>query len=61
MVNLLEIPRMLVSSLFFFFFNYRIELLRFFHKRTCVLSSEHEHQNLATIGTLVDQFMLSCK
>ena len=26
-----------------------------------VLSSEHENQNVATIGTLLDQFKLSCK
>ena len=26
----------------------------------CVLSSVHENQNVATIGTLLDQFMISC-
>ena len=57
MVNLLEIPRV---TLFFFFF-YMIDLLRLFQKRSFVLSSEHENQNFATIGTLLDQFMLSCK
>ena len=56
MVNLLEIPRVIV-----FFFNYMIDLLRLFQKRSFVLSSEHENQNVATIGTLLDQFMLSCK
>ena len=55
MVNLLEIPRVI------FFFYYIIDLLRLFQKRSCVLSSKHENQNVATIGTLLDQFMLSCK
>ena len=54
MVNLLEIPRVIV-------FNYIIDLLRLFQKRSFVLSSKHENQNVATIGTLLDQFMLSCK
>ena len=57
MVNLLETPRVIV----FFFFYYMIDLLRMFEKRSFVLSSEHENQNIATIGTLLDQFMLSCK
>ena len=55
MVNLLEILGMIV------FFYYMIELLRLFQKISCVLSSEHENQNVATIGSLLDQFMLSCK
>ena len=55
MVNLLETPRMIV------FFFYMIDLLRLFQKRSFVLSSEHENQNIATIGTLLNQFMLSCK
>ena len=56
MVNLKEIPRVIV------FFSYSmIALLRCFQKRSFVLSSEHENQNVATIGTLLDQFMLSCK
>ena len=54
MVNLLEIPRVVV-------FNYIIDLLRLFQKRSFVLSSKHENQNVATIGTLLDQLMLSCK
>ena len=54
-VNLLEIPRVIV------FFYYIIDLLRLFQKRSVVLSSKHENQNVATIGTLLDQFMLSCK
>ena len=58
MVNLLETPRVIV---FFIFFNYMIDMLRLFEKRSFVLSSEHENNNLATIGTLLDQFMLSCK
>ena len=56
MVNLLETPRVIV-----FFFNYIIDLLRLFEKRSFLLSSEHENQNVATLGTLLDQFMLSCK
>ena len=55
MVNLLEIPRVIV------FFYYIIDLLRLFQKRSVVLSSKHENQNVATIGTLLDQFMLSSK
>ena len=55
MVNLLETPRVIV---FFYYIN---ELLQLFQKRSFVLSSQHENQNIATIGTLLDQFMLSCK
>ena len=58
MVNLLETSRVIV---FFFFYEYMNDLLRLFQKRSFVLSSEHENQNLATIGTLLDHFMLSCK
>ena len=43
------------------FFYYMIDLLRLFEKRSFVLSSEHENQNIDTIGTLLDQFMSSCK
>ena len=57
MVNLQETARVIV----FFFFYYMLDLLRLFQKRSFVLSSEHENQNVATIGTLLDQFMLSCK
>ena len=57
MVNLLETKPVIV----FFFFYYMIDLLRLFLQRSFVLSSEHENQNFATIGTLLDQFMLSCK
>ena len=56
MVNLLETKRVIV-----FFFYYMIDLLRLFQKRSFVLSSRDENQNVATIGTLLDQFMLSCK
>ena len=56
MVNFLETPRVIV-----FFFYYMIDLLRLFQKRSFVLSSEHENKNDATIATLLDQFMLSCK
>ena len=44
-----------------FFWYYMNALLRLFQKRSFVLSSEHENQNIAIIGTLLDQFMLSCK
>ena len=54
-VNLLEMPQVNFS-----FLNI-IDLLRLFQKRSFVLSSKHENQNVATIGTLLDQFMLSCK
>ena len=47
MVNLLEIPRVIV-------FYYIIDLFRLFQKRSFVLSSKHENQNVATIGTLLD-------
>ena len=57
MVNLLETPRVIV----FFFLYYMLDLLQLFQKRSFVLSSEHENNNVATIGTLLDQFMLSCK
>ena len=56
MVNLLVTLQKIV-----FFFYYMIDLLRLFQKRSFVFSSEHENQNIATIGTLLDQFMLSCK
>ena len=56
MVNLLGTPRVIV-----FFFYYMIDFVWLFQKRSFVLSSEHENQNVATIGTLLDQFMLSCK
>ena len=57
MVNLLETPRVIV----FFFFYYMIDLLRLFQKKIFVLSSETENKNVATIGTLLDQFMLGFK
>ena len=49
MVNLLIIPQKIVVV-----FYYMIELLRLFRKRSFVLSSEHENQNVATLGTLLD-------
>ena len=55
MVNLLEIPQKLVFSY------YMIDLLKLFQKKSFLLSSEHENQNVATLGTLLDQIMLSCK
>ena len=56
MVNLLIIPQKIVVV-----FYYMIELLRLFEKRSFVLSSKHENQNVATLGILLDQVMLSCK
>ena len=53
-VNLVGTPRVIV-----FFFNYMIDLVWLFQKGSFVLSSEHENQNVATIGTLLDQFLLS--
>ena len=55
MVNLLVILQKIV------FFYYMIDLLQMFQKRSFVLSSEHENQNVATLGTMLDQLMLSCK
>ena len=57
MVNLLVIPQEVV----FFFFYYMIDLLPLFETRSFVLSSEHKNQNVATLGTLLHQLMLSCK
>ena len=45
----------------FFYYYYMIALVWLFQKASFVLSREHENQNVATIGTLLDQFMLSCK
>ena len=56
MVNLLVQPQ----KIFFFFYN-MIGLLRLFETRSFLLSSEHENQNVATLGTLLEQLMLSCK
>ena len=56
MVNLLIIPQKVVVVLY-----YMIELLRLFEKRSFVLSSKHENQNVAALGTLLDQLMLRCK
>ena len=55
MGNLLVILQKIV---FFYYIN---DLLRLFENRSFVLSGQHENQNIATIGTLLDQFMLSCK
>ena len=56
MVNLLVILQKIVV-----FFYYMIDLLWLFLNTSFVLSRKHENQNIATIGTLLDQFMLSCK
>ena len=45
----------------FFFSYYMIDLVLLFQKRSFLLSREHENQNVANTGTLLDQFMLSCK
>ena len=54
--NLLVISQKIVV-----FFYYMIDMLRLFQKRDFVLSSEHENENVATMGTLLDHFLLSCK
>ena len=54
-VNLLVIPQNIV------FFYYIIDLLPLFQKRSFVLSSKNKNQNVATIGTLLDELMLSLK
>ena len=56
MVNLMEIPQVIVI-----FFYYMIDLVWLFQKRSFVLSREHENQNVATIGTLLGQFMFTRK
>ena len=56
MVNLLVIPEKTVVV-----FYYMIDLIWLFQKTSFLLSSEHENQNVATIGTLLDQLMLCCK
>ena len=56
MVNLLVIPLKVIVV-----FYYMIDFLRLFQKKTFVLSSEHENKNVATLGTLLVQPMLSCK
>ena len=56
MVNLLETPQVI-----FCFFYYMIDFFRLFQTRSFVLSRKDQNQNVATIGTLLDQFMLSCK
>ena len=57
MVNLMGALRVIL----FFFFYYMIDLVWLIQKRSFVLSSEHKNQNVATIGTLLYQFMGSCK
>ena len=55
MVNLLVIPQKIA------FFYYMIDLLQMFQKRSFALPSQHKNEKVATIGTLLDQFMLSYK
>jgi len=57
MVNRLEIPRLIDCFVLFCFCYYMIELLRFFQNISCVFSSEHENQNVAPIGTLLDHVL----
>ena len=47
MVNLREIPEVI-----FIFCYYMIDYSGLFHSRSFVLSSKHQNQNVATIGTL---------
>ena len=56
MVNFLVIPQKVVVV-----FYYMIDLLPLFQTRSFVLSSEPENRNVAILGTLLDQLMLSCK
>ena len=58
MVNLLEKPRVIVFFLHYIFSSLNASICQ---KKSCVLSSGHKNQVVATIGTLLDQFMLSCK
>ena len=55
MVNLLIIPQKII------FFYYMIDLLQMFQKRSFVLPREHKNENVGTLGTLLDQVLLSCK
>ena len=55
MVNLLVIPLKIV------FFNYIIDLVPLFQKRSFVLSSEHESQIVTIIGTLLCDIHVGCK
>ena len=56
MVNLLVILQKIVVVFYCI-----IDLLQLFQKKSFVLSSEHENQNVVTLGTLLDQLMLTCK
>ena len=56
MVNLLETPRVI-----FFFLLHDSLTSVVSEEKFFFLSSEHENQNVAITGTLLDQFMLSCK
>ena len=38
-----------------------INLLWLFQRISFLLSSEHENNNVATVGTLLDELILSCK
>ena len=55
MVNLLEIPRVIV------FFITSLTCFGCFRREVLFCQASIKNQNVATIGTLLDQFMLSCK
>ena len=56
MVKLLVIPQKIVV-----FFLLHDILSSVVSEEKFFLSSEHDNQNVATIGTLLDQFMFSCR
>ena len=58
LVEHLQIAWMMDCFIFFFLIS---EFLRLFQKMTCVLSSEHESQIVAMIGTLLDDIHVGCK
>ena len=56
------IEHLLIASMMDSFIFFLIsEFLRLFQKMTCVLSSEHESQIVAIIGTLLDDIHVGCK
>ena len=57
-VNLLEIPRVIVFSFFFYDIT---ACFGCFGREVFFLSSKRENQNIFTIRTLLHQFMLSCQ
>ena len=57
-LNTCKLLECLTVSFFFFLIS---EFLRLFQKMTCVLSSEHESEIVAIIGTLLDDIHVGCK